>query len=85
MYYSVQQIRQRRKNWEYFMVFLSGAVVCALPMLLTPLDWERYYLYPVFFSCIFFSLGMSELLHAGAAYAQRQQNEEQRISERIKT
>lgn len=85
MYHGARQIKQRRKSREYFMVFLSGAVVCALPMLLTPLDWERYYLYPVFFSCIFFSLGMAELLYAGISYAQRQQNEEPPISEGIET
>lgn len=76
IYYCIQQIGQRRKDSEYSIVFLSGAFLCALPMLFTPLDWERYYLYPIFFSCIFFSLGMSELLYLGASYAQRQQNQE---------
>jgi hypothetical protein len=83
IYYCIEQIKQRRNDSEYFVVFLAGAFLCALPMLLTPLDWERYYLYPIFFSCIFFSLGMGELLYLGASYAQRQQNQELRNSESV--
>jgi hypothetical protein len=82
IYYCIQHIRQRRSAWEYSVVFLSGAFVCAFPMLLTPLDWERYYLYPVFFSCIFFSLGMGELLFMGVSSLQRQQQEKLRTPER---
>ena len=85
IYYCIQQIRQKQKDWEYSVVFMSGAFVCAFPMLLTPLDWERYYLYPIFFSCIFFSLGVSELLFIGVSYFQRQQQERLRISEKIQT
>jgi hypothetical protein len=62
IYYCVKQVRQKGKDWEYFMVFLLGALVLAIPMLLTPMDWERYYLFPIFFSCIFFSLAIGELL-----------------------
>jgi hypothetical protein len=75
IYSCLQHIRQRRKGWEYSVIFLSGAFVCAFPMLLTPLDWERYYLYPIFFSCIFFSLGMGELLYMGVSYMRKQQQE----------
>jgi hypothetical protein len=54
-------------------------------MILTPLDWERYYLYPIFFSCMFFSLGIGQLLFMGVSYIQRQQNEKLRTSERLET
>lgn len=85
IYYCIQQIRRRHKDWEYSVVFLSGAFVCAFPMILTPLDWERYYLYPIFFSCIFFSLGIGQLLFMGVSYIQRQQNEKLGTSERLET
>jgi len=83
IYYCILQIRQRKIDSEYSVVFLSGALLCALPMLFTPLDWERYYLYPIFFSCIFFSLGMGELLHLGASYAGKQQKHELRNIESV--
>ena len=44
------------------LVLLSAAVVLGLPMCFTPLDWDRYYLWPVFFACIFLSIGSSRLI-----------------------
>jgi hypothetical protein len=44
------------------LVLVSAAVVLGLPMCFTPLDWDRYYLWPVFFACIFLSIGASRLI-----------------------
>lgn len=41
------------------LVLLLVALTCAGPALLTPLDWDRYYLFPVFFSTIFIAVGVS--------------------------
>lgn len=42
-------------------VLLLGTLLCAVPMLFSPFDWERYYLFPIYFGCIFFVIGISEL------------------------
>jgi hypothetical protein len=62
LYYSIRQIWLKVENWEFFIILVLGTLVCAVPMLLIPLDWDRYYLYPIFFSCIFFSIGIGQLL-----------------------
>jgi hypothetical protein len=72
--YSVKQVWMKNKGWEYFVVILLGAFVCAAPMLFTPLDWERYYLYPIFFSCIFFCIGAGELLFILLSRLQKQRD-----------
>ncbi len=72
--YSVKQVWMKNKGWEYFAVFLLGAFLCAVPMLFTPLDWERYYMYPIFFSCIFFCIGAGELVFTSISNLQKQQD-----------
>lgn len=47
---------------EKYVILLSGALTGAAPMLLVPFDWDRDYLLPIFFSCIFFSIGAGQLL-----------------------
>jgi hypothetical protein len=84
IYSGVKQVRQKEKDWEYFLVFLLGAFILAVPMLLTPLDWERYYLYPIFFSCIFASLAIGELLLIGTSSTQKQEDEKRTQLERMK-
>ena len=41
------------------MVVLLAAVMTASPSFLTPLDWERYYLLPIFFSTLFISVAIA--------------------------
>ncbi|NJC96855.1 MAG: hypothetical protein C3F07_10485 [Anaerolineales bacterium] len=47
---------------DYGIILLLGALFCVVPMLFTPFDWERYYLFPVYFSCIFFAIGIGQLI-----------------------
>ena len=63
--YSIKQIGMKMENQEFFIVLVLGTLVCAVPMLFVPFDWDRYYLYPIFFSCIFFSIGIGQLLFIG--------------------
>jgi hypothetical protein len=44
-------------NWSGVAIILAGGSV-VLPMLLTPIDWDRYYLLPVLFSQIFIATGL---------------------------
>lgn len=40
-------------------ILLVMAITCAGPMLLTPLNWDRYYLLPVWFSALIIAVGMA--------------------------
>lgn len=46
---------------ESGLVLLWFAAAMSVPALLTPLDWDRYYLLPVFFSTAFMAMGLSVL------------------------
>ena len=48
------------------MAILLVSLAAAGPSLLTPLDWDRYYLLPVFFATIFIAVGAAMV--AGKAY-----------------
>jgi len=56
------RIWSREKGWEAQMVLLSLALFCAIPALFTPLDWDRYFMYPVVFARIYISMGLCSLL-----------------------
>ena len=72
LYYAVRQIWKRTANQKFFIVLLMGTSICAVPMLLMPLDWDRYYLYPIFFSCVFFAVGFSQLVWIAFSNFERQ-------------
>ena len=44
------------------LVILIISISTSIPSLLTPLDWQRYYLYPVFFSYIYIVIGIWKVL-----------------------
>jgi hypothetical protein len=60
--YSLKQIAMKEGKQTIHISLILGALVCAAPMLFTPLDWDRYYLYPIFFNCVFFAIGLGQLL-----------------------
>jgi hypothetical protein len=60
--WSISCVWKRRERWEKYIVLLSGTLTCAIPMLFVPFDWDRYYLFPIFFNCIFFAIGVGQLL-----------------------
>ena len=72
LYYAVRQIWKRTADQKFFIVLLMGTIICAVPMLLTPLDWDRYYLYPIFFSCVFFAVGFSQFVWIAFSTFERQ-------------
>jgi hypothetical protein len=59
--FSAYQVWRKNRRYEYFLILILGVITCAVPMLFVPLDWDRYYLYPIFFGCIFFAIGLSQL------------------------
>ncbi|MFZ6027590.1 MAG: phospholipid carrier-dependent glycosyltransferase [Chloroflexota bacterium] len=44
-------------------VLLAVGCVTVLPALTTPLDWDRYYLYPVIFLSVLIALGLGQGIH----------------------
>ena len=44
------------------MVLLLVAFSSSFPVLMTPLDWDRYYLFPVFFSTILIAVGIVQII-----------------------
>jgi hypothetical protein len=72
------QVWKRERGWEKLVILLLGALTCAIPMLFVPFDWDRYYLYPIFFSCILFSIGISQLLFMWVSHIQKQIGENPR-------
>jgi hypothetical protein len=57
----IKQVRNSGTERDINLVLLLGALLCAVPMLFAPFDWERYYLYPIYFGCIFFAIGAGQL------------------------
>jgi hypothetical protein len=53
------------------LVLLSASVILGLPMCFLPLDWDRYYLFPIFFACIFFATGLSMYIQTLAYFRPR--------------
>jgi len=66
-----------RKSWRSFSkgvidpvstaVVLVGLVVIA-PSLFTPLDWDRYYLFPVFFTTFFIAIGIAVFIEGACRF-----------------
>ena len=73
--YLIRKVWKKEQDWEKSTNFLLGALTLAVPMLFVPFDWDRYYLYPIFFACIFFSIGMSQLLLLGMSIHKNQEDE----------
>jgi dolichyl-phosphate-mannose-protein mannosyltransferase len=44
------------------LVLILIAFSASAPALMTPLDWDRYYLFPVFFSTVFIAVGCSRII-----------------------
>jgi hypothetical protein len=46
------------------LVLLLIAFSASVPALMTPLDWDRYYLFPVFFSTVFIAIGAARTIQS---------------------
>ena len=58
---SLQFVKGNFKD-SIHLILLSSAISIATPSLFTPLDWDRYYLFPIVFSTIFICIGFASLL-----------------------
>lgn len=61
--YAFERHPGRRRSQAACQVLLLGAASGAGPALMTPLDWDRYYLLPVVFCTAFVAVGVISLLH----------------------
>jgi hypothetical protein len=57
-------VREDTNGSDFHLILLLSTLILALPMLLTPLDWRRYFIYPVFFTLVFASLGLEKITSA---------------------
>lgn len=69
IYTIIQIIKHREAGIS--LVLLLGMLFLGVPMLFTPLDWDRYFLYPVFFSGIFLAIGAAQILSILTKQAQQ--------------
>lgn len=53
------------------LVLLLIAFNTSVPALMTPLDWDRYYLFPVFFSTVFIAIGIVRIVQGLSDWAIR--------------
>lgn len=53
------------------LVLLLIAFSSSVPALMTPLDWDRYYLFPVFFSTVFIAVGILWIINSLSKWARR--------------
>lgn len=58
---SMEFLKGNKSNLCYLILLLT-LIIVAGPSLLTPLDWDRYFYLPVFFSTILISIGIAEIL-----------------------
>ncbi|MCH7927473.1 MAG: hypothetical protein IID03_05735 [Candidatus Dadabacteria bacterium] len=58
---SMEFLKGNKSNLCYLTLLLT-LIIVAGPSLLTPLDWDRYFYLPVFFSTILISIGIAEIL-----------------------
>lgn len=65
---------RNKENSPASLVLLAVGCVTVLPALTTPLDWDRYYLYPVVFFSVLLAVGMGK----GLNYAYEKFQEEMR-------
>jgi hypothetical protein len=71
--FTIKQVRNNSLERDPNLILLLGTLLLAIPMLFTPFDWDRYYLYPIYFGCIFFQLA-SVNWHSNIKY-RRKHNE----------
>lgn len=62
IFYVLRNIFKKRNNkrGNIYLILVIAAIILCVPILFTPLDWERYYLFPIYFTCIFFSIGICQ-------------------------
>jgi hypothetical protein len=60
--HSIRRAWRNTNSSRAYRLVLLGTVFCAGPMLLTPFDWERYYMFPIFFTCLFLSIGIAQAI-----------------------
>ena len=54
---ALRSVKERRPGTEFVVVVLGASLV--VPAILTPLDWDRYYLFPVLFAGLCLAVGVS--------------------------
>jgi hypothetical protein len=64
LFKSIQYLKYLDPNPASIAVLIIG-VFASIPALFTPLDWDRYYLFPVYFSTLFIAVGLARTILFG--------------------
>ena len=61
--YGIRNVYKKRNNkrGNIYLILLISTIFLSTPILFTPLDWDRYYLFPIYFTYIYFSIGLSQI------------------------
>lgn len=62
---SLQDLLARRDFKPGYVAFLIMAFFAATPIWLSPLDWDRYYIYPVLFATAFTAIAIDWIIYIG--------------------
>lgn len=62
---------RNRAGPDTYLALSLIALTSSAPALMTPLDWDRYYLFPVFFSTAFIALGIFVVMRYASRWAMR--------------
>jgi hypothetical protein len=62
LYIVFYTILNKNPGWEASLLLGTFSIVLAVPGILTPLDWVRYYLFPVIFARIYIAVGFAKVL-----------------------
>ncbi len=61
VYVVVHALWNKSPGWEAGLILGTFSVVLAVPGMFSPLDWNRYYLFPVLFSRVFIAVGLAKV------------------------
>jgi hypothetical protein len=61
LYIVFYTILNKNPGWEASLLLGTFSIVLAVPGILTPLDWERYYLFPVIFARMYIAVGFAKV------------------------
>ena len=62
IYSIIQFLKKTSPGWEAYLMLAALALTSAIPALFSPLDWPRYYLFPVLFARIFIAIGVAVVI-----------------------
>jgi len=61
IYTFIQMLWNKFPGWEAALVLGTFSIVLAIPGIMSPLNWDRYYLFPVVFARVYIAVGLAKV------------------------